>query len=345
MKRTKTIALALVLGCLVLVTPLGVAAQGISVSEYSWDFGDVLVGNSTVMVFTITSVEQVPLTVSSVQIVDDATSSFSIVGDAPPPPVTLLSEESTDVIVLFWPSSEATHSASLRIDSDAEPPDNILLVPLSGTGITSGLNCGYEPASLDFGQVEVGESSTLTVTVTSLVGSHSIMSASIASGGPDFYIDSAYLGALTQGESGDIVIGFSPSEIGEFSGVGAVIVLNLGPSVFAVPLAGVGVDFEPDPEEEIAEILEFIEDAVASGTLVGTGNGSSPENRLNALMNMIEAAADLIEAGDIDGACGQLTAVYNKCDGESPPPDFVGGAAQEELANMIQQLMDDIGCE
>lgn len=344
MQRIKTIALALVVGCLVLVTPLGAAAQGIDVSPESWDFGDVLVGNATIMVFAITSVESVPLTVHSVEIVDDATSSFSIIGDAPPPSVTLYQGESTEVIILFSPASEGTHSASLRIDSDAEPPDNNFLVPLSGTGITSGLNYGYDPSSLDFGEVEVGDSSTLAVTVTSLVGTHQIVSASLAYGGPEFYIVSVDTGTLLEGQSGDVVVGFSPSAVGEFSGVAAVIVLNLGYKIFAVPLTGEGVLFEPDPEEQIAEILDFIDMSVDAGDLEGTGNGNSPTNRLNALMNMIEAAGDLIEAGDIDEACGQLMAVYNKCDGEFPPPDFVEGDAREELAQMIIDLMASLGC-
>ena len=344
MQRIKKIALALVLGCLVLVTPLGAAAQGIDVSPESWDFGDVLVGNSTIMVLTITNEGPVPLTVTSISILDDPTLSFSIIGDAPPPSVSLLSGESIDVLLEFSPTSEDTHSATVRIDSDAEPPDNIFLVPLSGTGITSGLNYGYEPASLNFGDVEVGESLALTVTVTSLVGSHQIVSASLAYGGPEFYIVSFDTGVIPEGGSADVVVGFSPSAVGEFSGVAAVIVLNLGYSVFAVPLTGEGVDFEPDPEEEIAEILDFIDLSVDAGDLEGTGNGSSPAHRLNALMNMIEAAGDLIEAGHIEGACGQLMAVYRKCDGESPPPDFVEGAAREELAQRIQDLMTSLGC-
>jgi hypothetical protein len=59
---------------------------------------------------------------------------------------------------------------------------------------------------------------------------------------------------------------------------------------------------------------------------------------------MIEAAGDLIEDGDIEQACGQLTAAYKKTDGQNKPPDFVSGPAAEELAAMIQELMDELEC-
>jgi hypothetical protein len=98
------------------------------------------------------------------------------------------------------------------------------------------------------------------------------------------------------------------------------------------------------PEEQIAEILDFIDASVAEGTLAGSGPGNSAQNRLNALINMIEASGDLIEAGDIDQACGQLMAVHRKCDGESPPPDFVEGDAAAELAQMILNLIASLGC-
>ncbi len=59
---------------------------------------------------------------------------------------------------------------------------------------------------------------------------------------------------------------------------------------------------------------------------------------------MIEAAGDLIEAGDIDGACEQLGAALRKTDGEPRPPDFVEGEAASELAQRILDLMTALGC-
>ena len=99
------------------------------------------------------------------------------------------------------------------------------------------------------------------------------------------------------------------------------------------------------PEEQIANILEFFDDSVESGTLVGAGSGASADHRLDAVMHMIETAGALIEEGDIDGACNQLMAAYGKTDGDPIPPDFVTGSAASDLAFMIDELRQSLGCE
>lgn len=100
-----------------------------------------------------------------------------------------------------------------------------------------------------------------------------------------------------------------------------------------------------EPHVMIAETLEFFDASVEAGTLVGEGPGESAENRLIALRNMLEAASDLIEDGLIQEACQQLRDAYKKCDGQPKPPDFVTGEATEELAAMIQDVIDSLGCE
>jgi len=95
----------------------------------------------------------------------------------------------------------------------------------------------------------------------------------------------------------------------------------------------------------IEEILAFFDDSVEHDLLWGLGPGRSAANRLNALRNMIETAGDLIEAADIEGACGQLMAVLRKCDEEDRPPDFAGGPAALELTIEISDLMTSLGCD
>ena len=101
---------------------------------------------------------------------------------------------------------------------------------------------------------------------------------------------------------------------------------------------------EPDPEEEIAAILSFIDESLEDGTLTGDGPGNSAERRLNALRNMIEAAGDLFEDGFFGQACQQLTDAYKKTDGLPRPPDFVSGDAATGLADMILDLLASMGC-
>lgn len=101
---------------------------------------------------------------------------------------------------------------------------------------------------------------------------------------------------------------------------------------------------EPSNVFDVENLLDFIDDSVVAGTLEGDGPGNSADNRLNALKNMIEAAGDLIDAGDTSRACQQLLDAYKKCDGSPKPPDFVSGPAASTLAGMIQQLRDNLGC-
>jgi ELWxxDGT repeat protein len=146
------------------------------------------------------------------------------------------------------------------------------------------------------------------------------------------------------GPSVNIEVSYTPSAPGPAEAV-LEILSNDIVSQRQVPLFGMGVSGELPPDEQIAAILALIEESVASGTLTGDGLGKSADGRLKALTNMIEAAGDLIEAGLLTEACVQLQDVYNRCDGESPPPDFVSGTAASELAAMVQALMASAGCE
>lgn len=102
---------------------------------------------------------------------------------------------------------------------------------------------------------------------------------------------------------------------------------------------------ELSPAEQVEETLDCIEESLADETLMGEGEGESAEKRPNALTNMLERAATLIDDGLYDEACDQLRAAYKKCDGDPKPPDFVTGEAVEELAAMIQGVMESLGCE
>lgn len=94
----------------------------------------------------------------------------------------------------------------------------------------------------------------------------------------------------------------------------------------------------------LAALLDFFDAAVDEGTLVGSGPSKSAANRLNALRNMLATAATRADDGDIAGACDQLLDAYLRTDGQSPPSDFVAGAAAGDLAAQIAAARASLGC-
>jgi hypothetical protein len=106
-----------------------------------------------------------------------------------------------------------------------------------------------------------------------------------------------------------------------------------------------GFYLSPTSEINIDDILKDFDESVEDQTLEGSGEGNSANGRLNAFRNMLEMAGVLIDNGNIEDACGQLKAVLSKCDGDSPPPDFVTGSAATELYDMILELMEYLECE
>ena len=141
---------------------------------------------------------------------------------------------------------------------------------------------------------------------------------------------------------------FTPLSLGEQN----VYLFSLGNdtypppgSVLSISLKGTGVS-GPTPEEQIEDIQEFFNSSVASGELVGVGaTQTAAAGKLIAFENMLEQAEYLIDSGDTQGACTQLHDAYVKTDGLTLPRDFVAGSATEELATMIQDVMESLGCE
>ena len=123
----------------------------------------------------------------------------------------------------------------------------------------------------------------------------------------------------------------------DFEGDKRVIVGN-GDDI-AIP--DIGADEYNPPVKQADDIVEFIE----SGVLVGAGPGNSGDSRIDAMNNMIEIAKKMIEKGNTTAACKQLQSAYLLTDGDPTPPDAVeAGNDADELADMIQNLMDSIGC-
>ena len=203
------------------------------------------------------------------------------------------------------------------------------------------------PSDHDFGEVEVGASSTAIISLTNVNGSNVTVSRIEFQGGSsgDFSLvdpvptpfDIAF------GGTSELQVGFCPSSEGCVSATLEIHSSNGISATQEVALQGLGIAVQPPPVT-IADILAFFDSSVADGTLIGKGPGRSAQRRLKALRNMLAATADLIEDGLYEEACEQLWDALMKCDGEAVPPDFVAGSGAWTLAGMILDLMAALGC-
>lgn len=126
---------------------------------------------------------------------------------------------------------------------------------------------------------------------------------------------------------------------------------NPEPGVYDIDFIGFGEQgdgiqqLELSVVKTIQDILDFYDNAVDDGILVGVGKGTSADNKINELRNKIEAVAEFLSIGDIEGACDQLYICYEKCDGDPKPKDFVTGDAAEDLGNIFENFMMNLNCQ
>jgi len=92
------------------------------------------------------------------------------------------------------------------------------------------------------------------------------------------------------------------------------------------------------PAEQIEDILNFVDESVANGTLVAEGPGQSGADHLGEIIDYLETAQREIANEWFADALATLDKVYTRCDGDAVPPDWLAGTAASELAEEIQVL-------
>jgi hypothetical protein len=218
--------------------------------------------------------------------------------------------------------------------------------------VTLGPDCDVSPMTYDFGDVEIGFTSSMIATVSN-VGSQNLMVNSIdpitapdCGKGPDPFgaVSGTTLPTtLEPGQTLDVTFTFAPT-VEATCGIIYRVDTNELNGFWGIELSGTGVPGELPPSQHVEQILDNIETFVGGGTLSGSGEGGSAGGRLGAFTNMIEATGDLIENGQVPEACQQLADAYKRTDGVEKPPDFVTGGDAAALAEQIQALITSLGC-
>lgn len=224
----------------------------------------------------------------------------------------------------------------------------------AGLAITPSLGPDIDvaPLAYDFGQVDAFTSSETIVTVSN-TGAADLTLTEISLSGdssyslpmPESLPSEGTPVVLAPSETLDVTVEFFPTSVCDGCSFNATLsVKSDDPDEPNVTVSLVGNGLAGAVEDQASALEMAVEDAIANGGLVGSGEGQSADARLNAFQNMIEAAGDLIEAGFIEDACVQLKSARDRIDGSPIPPDFVAGDDAALIKSQVDFLIDSLGC-
>jgi hypothetical protein len=210
----------------------GVAAGDLTTSPTSISFGNVLVGSTSPQTETLKNTGGTDLTVAAATV---SGTGFSYAGLSLP--LILAPNQASTFGVSFAPTTAGASSGnlSLTVSGSTSSVD----IALSGTGVTPA-TLTANPTSLTFTNLQVGQSSTQTETVTNTGGSNAQISQ-VAASGTGFSVSGITTPVtLTPGQSTSFSITFAPQSAGNFSGSVSVTSNALNPNL-NVPLTGSAV--------------------------------------------------------------------------------------------------------
>ncbi len=207
----------------------GVSSDPLTASPASLSFGQITVGNKSTLSAVVSNPSSGKVILTSYQATG---SGYSVSG--PTLPYTLRRGQSITLNVTFAPQATGTSNGSVFL------PGPGLTIPLTGTGAgnTSG-QLTISPSSLAFGNVDLGNTSTLPSTISATGGSVTVSSASSSSA--QFAISGiSFPLTLNTGQSAQYNVVFSPSTAGS---VNATVTLssNASNSKATQSLSGTGV--------------------------------------------------------------------------------------------------------
>ncbi len=203
----------------------------LSASTTTISFGNVAVGELSTQTITLKNTGTTSTTISQVK---ESEASFSLSGLSLP--LTLAAGNSTTLAVSFKPTAAGTASGRIQIVSDAT--NSPAQISLSGTGVTRLLS--VSPLNLSFGNVNVGSSSTMLVTLTNAgTGSVTVSQATLTGAG--FSTSGLSLPLiLAPGTNAVFNVVFAPSTTGTFNG-SVALSTNSSNSPGAISLSGTGI--------------------------------------------------------------------------------------------------------
>jgi len=203
-----------------------------TISPNSLSFGTATVGSSSSKTVTITNTGTANLVITAINITGSA---FTVPGVTLP--LTVAAGASYTANVVFTPQAVGSASGSASVVSNLASSPTV--VALAGTGVSTPVGTlNVSPASLSFGNVNVGSSASKNLTLSNS-GTATVNVQSISVTGLGFSISTATPFAVNAGKSTSVPVTFTAQTTGTANGT-ATFVSDAGNSPASVSLTGTG---------------------------------------------------------------------------------------------------------
>jgi Abnormal spindle-like microcephaly-assoc'd, ASPM-SPD-2-Hydin len=212
----------------------GTGAQaGLSVSPASWSFGNTTVGQSNSANVKLTNTGNTSVTINVATVNGSA---FGISGLSTP--MTLTAGQSMNFNAQFTPTANGASNGSISFTDNA--PNSPQSFTMSGTGVATSSTLAASPASLTFGNVNVGSNGQQTVTLTNS-GNASATISSISATGTGFSVTGLSTPVtVAANQSVNFTAQFAPTATGNVSGA-ITVSSSANNSTLSIPVSGSGI--------------------------------------------------------------------------------------------------------
>ena len=211
---------------------IGVTPGTLTPNPASLSFGNVVIGSNKQLTETLTNTGGASLTISAATITGTGMSISGLTL-----PTTLAANQAVSFTVQFAPAAAGAVSGNLTVTSDGSNPT--LTIPVSGTGVTPG-SLSANPTNIAFGNVKIGNTSTVSETVTNNGGANVTISAAAVTGSGYSITGLTVPVTLTPNQSATFSVKFTPTVAGAANG-NVAISSDAPGSPLNIPLSGTGV--------------------------------------------------------------------------------------------------------
>ena len=211
----------------------GTGAQaGVSVSPTTYNFGSIVQGQTKSQPFVLTNTGTAPLTISQISV---SGGTFSVSGLTTP--ATVAAGGTASFNVLFAPSTSGSAAGTVTVTSNA--PNSPSTIALTGTGVAATVTLSASPATLNFGNINAGSSSSQTVTLTNS-GNSTVTISQVTVNAANFTATGITApSTLAAGQSTPMNVTFSPTSTENVTGNITVSSSQGASAVVAVSGSGV----------------------------------------------------------------------------------------------------------